>query len=96
MDAVIIANETVEVYRLSKKQVIVFKIDLEKAFDFVDWDLIHKTDTALCDQGEIPIWREVSIISQARKSGTKAGLIPELQQVKSEAVEKQKTLAALK
>lgn len=36
LDAILVANETVEEYRKSRKSGLVFKIDFEKAYDCVD------------------------------------------------------------
>ena len=40
LDLVLIANESVEEYKEKKKDGIVFKIDFEKAYDHVEWDII--------------------------------------------------------
>lgn len=43
LDPVLVANELVEDYRAKKKKGSLLKIDLEKAFDQVDWDFLEKT-----------------------------------------------------
>lgn len=35
MDCILIANETIEEYRHSKKKGIILKLDLEKAYDYM-------------------------------------------------------------
>lgn len=40
LDGVLIANECVDWYRKDKKEGLVYKIDLEKAYDKVDWDFL--------------------------------------------------------
>jgi hypothetical protein len=37
LDGVLIANEAVDEARRSKKELMLFKVDFEKAYDFVDW-----------------------------------------------------------
>lgn len=39
LDLALIANEASEDYRAKKKEGVIFKIDFEKAYDHVDWDL---------------------------------------------------------
>ena len=41
LDAVLIANEIVDVKRQSGKKGVVFKIDFEKAYDHVTWDFLE-------------------------------------------------------
>lgn len=43
LDVVLTANEAVEDCRLRKKDCINFKVDLEKAFDHVDWNFLDKS-----------------------------------------------------
>lgn len=40
MDNVLIANESVEDYSQQRKKGLVLKLDLEKAYDFTDWDFL--------------------------------------------------------
>ena len=40
LDLVFIANESVEEYMVNKREGVVFKIDFEKAYDYVEWDFI--------------------------------------------------------
>ena len=42
MDPIFITNEVVEDYQAKKKKGWILKLDLEKAFDRVDWDLLEK------------------------------------------------------
>uniref|UniRef100_A0A803PZS1 Reverse transcriptase domain-containing protein n=1 Tax=Cannabis sativa TaxID=3483 RepID=A0A803PZS1_CANSA len=55
LDSVLIANETVEEYRSRGKKGFVFKIDLEKAYDCVDWDFL---DLVLKEKGFGELWRK--------------------------------------
>ncbi|KAK2449150.1 hypothetical protein QL285_008374 [Trifolium repens] len=40
LDSVLIANEVVDEARRSKKELLLFKVDFEKAYDSVDWDYL--------------------------------------------------------
>ncbi|KAK2429614.1 hypothetical protein QL285_028038 [Trifolium repens] len=40
LDGVLIANEVVDEARRSKKELLLFKVDFEKAYDSVDWDYL--------------------------------------------------------
>lgn len=40
MDCIWVANKTVEDYRHRKKRGLVLKLDLEKAYDYTDWDIL--------------------------------------------------------
>lgn len=40
LDAVLIANEVVDEKKRSREEGVVFKIDFEKAYDYVDWDFL--------------------------------------------------------
>lgn len=40
MDEILIANEIVDEARRKRKEVILFKVDLEKACDSVDWNFL--------------------------------------------------------
>lgn len=42
LDSVLIANEVVEDYKSKKKKWWLLKLDLEKAFDWVDWTFLEK------------------------------------------------------
>ncbi|PNX65646.1 cysteine-rich receptor-like protein kinase, partial [Trifolium pratense] len=37
LDGILIANEVVDEARKSKKELMLFKVDFEKAYDSVDW-----------------------------------------------------------
>lgn len=41
LDQALIANEAIEDYR-AKKEGAIFKIDFEKAYDHVDWDVSNR------------------------------------------------------
>lgn len=40
MDCILIANESVEDYRHWKKKGLIVKLDLKKAYDYTNWDLL--------------------------------------------------------
>ncbi|XP_038903533.1 uncharacterized protein LOC120090100 [Benincasa hispida] len=42
LDPILIANEAVEDYRVKKKKGWILKLDMEKAFNRVDWDFLEK------------------------------------------------------
>ena len=44
-DQILIANESVENFKRDKKKGVVCKLDLEKAYDFVDWDFLREVLT---------------------------------------------------
>jgi hypothetical protein len=37
LDGILVANEVVDDARRNQKELILFKVDFEKAYDFVDW-----------------------------------------------------------
>lgn len=39
-DPILIANEIVDFWRCTKKQGVIFKLDIEKAFDKINWDFL--------------------------------------------------------
>ncbi|RVX09418.1 Transposon TX1 uncharacterized 149 kDa protein [Vitis vinifera] len=55
LDAVLIANEIVSEKRRSGEEGVVFKIDFEKAYDHVSWDIL---DHVLEKKGFSPRWRK--------------------------------------
>ncbi|RVW98458.1 Transposon TX1 uncharacterized 149 kDa protein [Vitis vinifera] len=55
LDAVLIANEIVDERRRSGEEGVVFKIDFEKAYDYVKWDFL---DHVLEKKGFNPRWRK--------------------------------------
>ena len=54
LDVILVANEIVEDYRKKGKEGLVFKIDFEKAYDYVEWNFL---DYTLEKKGFGPIWR---------------------------------------
>ena len=40
LDVILVANEIVDNYKKPRKEGIVFKIDFEKAYDYVEWDIL--------------------------------------------------------
>ena len=55
LDTVLVANEVVEDYRKGGRSGVVFKIDFEKAYDFVEWGFL---DFVLEKKGFGFIWRK--------------------------------------
>ncbi|MCH79622.1 cysteine-rich receptor-like protein kinase, partial [Trifolium medium] len=55
MDGILIANEAVDEARRSKKELILFKVDFEKAYDFVDWGYL---DAVMGRMGFPTLWRK--------------------------------------
>jgi len=41
MDSVLVANEVFEAAKRTKKNCVFFKVDYEKAYDYVSWDFIY-------------------------------------------------------
>lgn len=41
MDGVLVANELVHMRKRDKKLTLLFKIDMDKAYDFVDWSFVR-------------------------------------------------------
>ena len=40
LDGVLVANETIELLKRSKKKGLIFKVDVEKAYDTVEWSFL--------------------------------------------------------
>lgn len=55
MDGILIANEVVDEARKSKKELMLFKVDFEKAYDSVDWDYL---DSVMKDMSFPVLWRK--------------------------------------
>ena len=55
LDVVLVANEIVEEYRNKGKPGVVFKIDFEKAYDYVEWGFL---DFVLQKKGFGELWRK--------------------------------------
>ena len=55
LDSVLVANEVVEEYQKEGRLGVVFKIDFEKAYDFVEWDFL---DFVLEKKGFGSTWRK--------------------------------------
>ena len=55
LDNVLVANEAVEDYRKNGRSGVVFKIDFQKAYDFVEWGFL---DFVLERKGFGSVWRK--------------------------------------
>ena len=55
MDGILIANEIVDEAHRCKKELIMFKVDFEKAYDFIDWGYL---DEVMGRMGFPTLWRK--------------------------------------
>jgi hypothetical protein len=55
LDGILIANEVVDEARRSKKELMLFKVDFEKAYDSVDWGYL---DDVMGRMGFLTLWRK--------------------------------------
>jgi hypothetical protein len=55
LDGILIANEVVDEARRSKKELLLFKVDFEKAYDSVDWGYL---DAVMGKMGFPSLWRK--------------------------------------
>lgn len=55
LDGILIANEIVDDARKSNKELMLFKVDFEKAYDSVDWKYL---DDVMCKMGFPVLWRK--------------------------------------
>ncbi|MCH79399.1 cysteine-rich receptor-like protein kinase [Trifolium medium] len=55
LDGILIANEVVDEARRAKKELLLFKVDFEKAYDSVDWGYL---DAAMGRMGFPTLWRK--------------------------------------
>ncbi|MCH85039.1 cysteine-rich receptor-like protein kinase, partial [Trifolium medium] len=55
LDGILIANEVVDEARKSKKELMLFKVDFEKAYDFVDWGYL---DDVMGKMSFPTLWRK--------------------------------------
>ncbi|KAK2407627.1 hypothetical protein QL285_043230 [Trifolium repens] len=55
LDGILIANEVVDEARRSKKELMLFKVDFEKAYDSVDWGYL---DDVMGRMGFPTLWRK--------------------------------------
>ncbi|GAU20017.1 hypothetical protein TSUD_273520 [Trifolium subterraneum] len=55
LDGILIANEVVDEARKTKKELILFKVDFEKAYDSVDWDYL---DAVMVRMSFPTLWRK--------------------------------------
>jgi hypothetical protein len=55
LDGILIANEVVDEARRAKKELLLFKVDFEKAYDSVDWDYL---DAVMGKMNFPPLWRK--------------------------------------
>lgn len=65
LDGVLIANELIDSRRLSKQVGVIFKIEMENAYDHVDWDSVDYMlrRFSLGEGGNAWIWECISSIS---------------------------------
>jgi len=55
LDGVLVANEVVDEARKFKKELLLFKVDFEKAYDSVDWNYL---DAVICKMNFPVLWRK--------------------------------------
>jgi len=55
LDGILISNEVVHEARKSKKELMLFKFDFEKAYDSVDWGYL---DAVMCKMAFPVLWRK--------------------------------------
>ncbi|KAK2373370.1 hypothetical protein QL285_074404 [Trifolium repens] len=55
LDGILIANEVVDEARKFKKELLLFKVDFEKAYDSVDWGYL---DAVMAKMAFPPLWRK--------------------------------------
>jgi hypothetical protein len=55
LDGILIANEVVDEARKSRKELMLFKVDFEKAYDSVDWGYL---DAVMGNMAFPPLWRK--------------------------------------
>jgi len=55
LDGLLIANEAVDEARKLKKELLLFKVDFEKVYDFVDWNYL---DVVMIRMGFPTLWRK--------------------------------------
>ncbi|PNX57813.1 cysteine-rich receptor-like protein kinase [Trifolium pratense] len=55
LDGILVANEVVDEARKSKKEMLLFKVDFEKAYDSVDWGYL---EGVMGRMGFLTLWRK--------------------------------------
>ncbi|PNX63125.1 cysteine-rich receptor-like protein kinase, partial [Trifolium pratense] len=55
LDGILVANEVVDEARKTKKELLLFKVDFEKAYDSVDWGYL---DAVMGRMGFPTLWRK--------------------------------------
>jgi len=55
LDDILVANEVVDEARKLQKELLLFKVDFEKAYDTVDWGYL---DEVMIKMGFPPLWRK--------------------------------------
>lgn len=55
LDGILVANEVVDDARKYNKEVLLFKVDFEKAYDSIDWGYL---DEVICKMGFPVLWRK--------------------------------------
>jgi hypothetical protein len=55
LDGILVANEVVDEAKKLNKNLLMFKVDFEKAYDFVDWNYL---DDVMCKMSFPSLWRK--------------------------------------
>jgi hypothetical protein len=55
LDGILVANEVVDEARKHKKELLLFKVDFEKAYDSIDWNYL---DAVMLKMGFPTLWRK--------------------------------------
>jgi hypothetical protein len=55
LDGILVANEVVDDARKNQKELVLFKVDFEKAYDSVDWGYL---DDVMCHMAFSVLWRK--------------------------------------
>ncbi|WJX67068.1 hypothetical protein P8452_51564 [Trifolium repens] len=55
LDGILVANEVMDDARKNQKELVLFKVDFEKAYDLVDWGYL---DDVMCHMAFLALWRK--------------------------------------